>query len=498
MAEQTIEPIEETKPAEIPVQPEVPVRVRMALVPSGSLNLVEARVALFNQLFAMNRKGSLILQISDLETEKVAPNGIQNLIEDLKWLQISWQEGPHRKSERSSFYQKYIQQLLSEQKAYPCYCSPEKLDEERLRFFSQGKPPRYSGACRHLSQEMKAQYESQGVQPMIRLKIDRQIIKFHDAIHGDYSFDTESMGDWVLQRVNGRPTLDFSTVIDDALLKISHVIRGENHLESTSRQISLYLALGWNSPSYAHIPVILGPDHTLLSKKHGFCTVEELKNEYLAVAVTNYLALMGYTSPDRREVMTLEEISERFTLERISRTSPVFDLEKLKWFNAHYLREIPDAEFLEMSKTRVSGFEEAFAKNGQAWLESTLLLLRKQGRTFGEIAEYLKFLIRPLGTFDEEAQKVFQLKDAPKVLKMMLEELSPQETINLETSLQVLENLKGKIKSKSKNVFAPLRVALTGQTHGPELPVIVSLLGKEEALKRIDYALTRLQHPQSK
>lgn len=478
------------------------IRVRFAFTPAPSLSLVQARIALLNFLFAKKKHGSLILRVDDTDPEKATAEALDRILNDLKWLQIGWQEGPdvegpygpYRQSERISLYQKYVEQLLSEAKAYPCYCHPEKLDEERRRFLAQGKPPRYTGSCRDLKPEQKSEFEQQGIKPAVRLRLERQVVKFHDTVHGDFTLDSDTVGDFVIRLASGRPTYNLVCVVDDALMKISHVIRGQDDLANTSLQILLFKALGFEAPSYAHIPLILGADKTLLSAKHGLSTVEDLQKEgYFAAAAANYLAMLGWSSPDRREEMTLEEIAERFDPSRLSRSSHPFEVEKLNWYNGRYLREIAPAGLLELAQG-IAGYEEALNLKGKEWLESTLLILQRQCRTLKEMGQNLRLLVNPVGELPEEARKAMALKDAPKLLKLLSEELGQVENLDQEITSRVLESVKGKVKSKSKNIYAPVRVALTGRLDGPELPVIASLLGKEECLRRIDYALKNLQH----
>lgn len=493
-------------PEKIASNSQMPVRVRFAFTPAPSLSLVQARIALLNYLFAKKKQGRLILRVDDTDPEKATPEALDRILNDLKWFQIEWQEGPHaegphgpyRQSLRSDFYQKHVERLLSEGKAYPCYCNPEKLDEERRRFLAQGKPPRYTGACRDLTGEQRSQFEQQGIKPAVRLRLERQVVKFHDAVHGDFSIDSDTVGDLVVQLASGRPTYHLVCVVDDILMKISHVIRGQDDLSNTFIQILLFNAFGVPPPAYAHIPLILGADKTLLSVKHGLSTVEDLRKEgYFPQAAANYLAMLGWSSPDRREEMTLEEIAERFELSRLSRSSHSFEIEKLNWFNGRYLREIGPGELLELARG-VPGYEEALGLKGKDWIESTLLILQRQCRTLKEIGENLKLLVNPVGDLPEDAKKALSLKDAPKLLKLLSEEIHQVENLDQEITTRVLESVKGKIKSKSKNIYAPVRVALTGKLDGPELPVVASLLGKEECLRRIDYVLKNLQHPAPK
>ncbi len=466
-----------------------PVRLRFSMIPTGSVSLMEARVALTNAKIAQNNQGKFILRIEDASLDPVSPETLKQSLEDLSWLGLQWDEGPFFESQRTSLYQQVLDQLLSEKKTYPCYCTFEKLEEERRRFLAIGKTPRYTGHCRHLSAEQRAEFEAQGIKPAIRLKVERQIIKFHDTLLGDFTVDSEGIGDSVLALSNGRYTNHLMTVVEDENLKISEVIRGENELSHTALQILLYRALGWNPPAYAHLPLILGHDHTLLSKKHSLSQVRDLKTQnYLSVAVAHYLLQMGCHDWEDKRISSLEDWGKRISLERRARTASVFDEEELKRINAYYLRQMSEEEYLQACREKISILSAT---------PSTLLLLREKCRSFQEIETYLNYCASVLPSWGEEGEKMLRLKDAPKVLNLFKQEVGALENLNLEALHQRMESIQQTLKSKSKNIFAPVRVALAGTPHGVDLALVTTLLGKEECFKRIDHALTHLQHTPS-
>ncbi|MFO1519881.1 MAG: glutamate--tRNA ligase [bacterium] len=482
-------------------------RLRFSVALSGPVSIGDARVALINHLTAQKKGGTWLLRLDDSHPEKTTPETVQGLYDDLKWLKIEWQEGPdrpgkagpYRQSERGDLYQQHLRQLLEQGKAYPCYCTPEKLDEEKRRFLSAGKPPRYTGTCRALTPEARAEFESQGLKPLIRLKVDRQIVKFRDGVYGDFTVDSDTIGDWVLALADGRPTPNFVAVVDDALMKINQVIRAENELSTTATQILLYRSFGWEAPSYAHIPLVLGADRTLLSKKHGLSTVQDLRERgFLPPAVLHYLIQLGTNFVEGRRFPKWDELAQQFGIERIQRSSPIFDENELKRINAQYLRQLGEEEFLALAEKYVPTYGEIVREKGDEWTRATLLSLREKCRTFQEVGDYLRELTRAPEAFTDDAKKALALKDAPRLLKILTEDLSQAPVLNLDSISDLMENAKQKLKSKNKNVFGSLQAALTGATEGHDLPLLVSLLGKEECLKRIQYALTTLQHAPAK
>lgn len=479
---------------------ENPVQVRFSLIPQGELHLVDARIALLNATFAFKERGKFFVQLDDSETDKVTSEKIEPILQDLAWLEIlPAPDSIAYHSREGALFEKALQQLREEGLAYPCYCTPQKLEEEKRRFLSQGKTPRYVGTCRDLPEHSKKEFEESGAQPIWRLRNERQIIKYTDAILGDFTVDSETLGDGVLKSANGIFSKDFRTVVLDAHQQITHVIRRENENGQTAWQILIQRALKASTPSYAHIPLILGEDKSLLSKKHGPSTIGELKTEgYFAVPVRHYLLLLGWNPPERRERLSFEEILKRFSLDRIGRQAPPFDYEKLKRFNVVFLRELPDEELLARLPPFIANFDKIKAQKTSEWVHSTLLLLRKDSSTLGELRDSFLKVALPSHALSDASRKALQMKDSAKILKGTAEELKKLEPYTLESLSAFVKGLKEKAGSKAVGFYTPIRIALTGEITGPDLALLFYLLGKSQSLDRIDYALKTLQQPSKK
>jgi len=314
------------------------IRVRFAPSPTGLLHQGNVRTALFNFLFSRHQNGRLILRIEDTDQERSEKSFEESIYRDLQWLGIEYDEGPdkggeygpYRQSERHDIYKKYLNQLTESGRAYPCYCSTEDLENERRKAMAGNQAYRYSGKCRELKPEDRQAKIDQGVAPTYRFKVDREIVKFNDLVYGEKVFDTATIGDFVIARSNDLPLYLFACAIDDCLMKVSHIIRGEDGMSNAPRQILIMRALGFEPPQFAHLPLILGPDHSLLSKRNGSTPVSELDGKgYLPQAILNYLALLGWSPPDNKEVLELTALVEKFDLGRVARSSAVFDWDKL-------------------------------------------------------------------------------------------------------------------------------------------------------------------------
>jgi glutamyl-tRNA synthetase len=327
------------------------VRVRFAPSPTGLLHIGNARTALFNFLFAKRHQGTFILRIEDTDLERSTDVSMDQILKDLQWLGIGWDEGPdrggsegpYRQSQRLPLYENHAQRLLEEGKVYKCFCSPERLETLRKEQLSRGKMPRYDGRCRSLSKEEVAQMESEGQQPVLRFRVGGKSILFEDLIHGRMHFNPNDIGDFIIVRSDGIAAYNFACVIDDHFMQMTHVIRGEDHLSNTPRQIMIYQALAWEPPDFAHHPLILGPDRTPLSKRHGATAVSQYREEgFLPGALLNYLVLLGWASPSGEEILSPEKMIEEFSLQTISKSAPVHNRKKLEWLNSHYIRNQDD------------------------------------------------------------------------------------------------------------------------------------------------------------
>ena len=324
------------------------VRVRFAPSPTGSLHIGGARTALFNLLYARHMGGSFVLRVEDTDTERSTEESAQAIVKGLRWLGLDWDEGPEKggeygpyyQSQRLHLYDEAIKKLVDEGKAYYCYCTPEELDERRKAAMAAGKPPKYDGKCRNLTLEERKKLEAEGRKPAIRLKVPQEgQTVVEDLIRGTVVFENYVLDDFIMVKSNGIPTYNFACVIDDTGMNITHIIRAEEHLSNTPKQILVYDALGYEVPQFAHVPMILAPDRSKLSKRHGATSVEEFRDQgYMAQSIINYLTLLGWSPEGNEEIFDLEKSIREFSLDRVNKTAAIYDVKKLAWINGHYMR----------------------------------------------------------------------------------------------------------------------------------------------------------------
>lgn len=475
-----------------------PVRVRFAPSPTGLLHIGNARTALFNHLFSKSQRGTFILRIEDTDVERSAETFADRIMEDLRWLGIRWEEGPdrggpegpYRQSQRLSLYSEYAQRLRAEGQVYKCFCSPEQLDSLRQQQLSKGMMPRYDGRCRSLSEAEIARFESSGQRPVLRLRVKGPPILFEDLVHGKMSFDSRGIGDFILVRSDGTAAYNFACVIDDHLMRVSHVIRGEDHLSNTPRQILVYRALGWDPPSFAHHPLILGADRSPLSKRHGATTVAQYREEgFLPEALLNYLALLGWTSPSGKEVLSQEEILGEFSLQAFSRSAPVFNRQKLEWLNSHYIHHMSDEQ---LAKWLAPCFEKAGIPVSQLSPGEFLRIsgaLKENLIVLSQADEYLGIFFDDQFHVDEEARALLSEETSRETLRAILRVMEGTGPVTDEACPAVLARLGKETGCKGKALYAPLRAAVTGKMKGPELVKTLPILGRERIIKRITMAL---------
>jgi len=473
------------------------IRVRFAPSPTGFLHVGNARTALFNYLFAKHNNGKLILRVEDTDKERSKKEYEDMLIEDLKWLGIEWDEGPdiggeygpYRQSERLDIYNKYIQELLEKGHAYYCYCLPEELEEERKKALAEGRPPRYSGKCRHLTQEEKKQYEEKGIKPVVRFKVpDGRIIVFDDLIKGHIEIGVDEFGDFVIVRQDGMPTYNFVVVVDDALMKISHVIRGEDHLSNTPKQILIYEALGFDIPEFAHLPIILGEDRSKLSKRHGAVSVRAFKDEgYMPEALFNFLSLLGWHPKEDREILSKEEIINEFDIKDIHKSPAVFDRTKLRWMNGVYIREIIPLE--ELTK-RAEPFFKGFGYIGSFdYYKKVMQAIRDSIETLMDIKERARPFFVDEFEFDDKAKEELSNETAYKVIQTLYEKIKDRDTLTGEEFKKIMKEIQKELKVKGRQLYHPVRIALTGEHSGVGLDILVEVIGIERVKKRLQRAL---------
>lgn len=466
------------------------VRVRFAPSPTGHLHIGGVRTALFNWLFARHHGGKFILRIEDTDRERSTEESIADILESMKWLGLEWDEGPYFQMERLDIYKKYGDRLLKEKKAYLCYCTPEELKERRRKGAYE-----YDGRCRNLAEEERKEYISQGRKPALRFKapsVGKTVL--NDIVRGRVEFENELLDDFVLLKLDGVPTYNFACIIDDFLMKVTHVIRGEDHLSNTPRQILVYQALGFDLPQFAHLPMILGDDHAPLSKRHAAVAVSQYwEMGYLPQALINYLALLGWGSPESKELFTREELIERFSLEDVSKNPAVFDTQKLEWMNGYYLKETRIEEltgwvidYLKKKKL----LSEEIAQEKREWIERIVRVVGERLKYVGQIIEHAGFFFTEEVTFDDkEAAEKFLTKEVKPFLQAIKEKLSGLEPFHKEKIEEIIRNEWTVLKIKPKIAAQAIRVALTGRTTTPPLFEIIELLGKRRTLRRLEKVL---------
>lgn len=475
------------------------IRTRIAPSPTGPLHIGNAHTALFCWLFARAKSGKFILRIEDTDKERSREEYIDDIVDGLTWLGLDWDEGierdgdgpygPYRQSKRLDIYQKYAQTLLDEKKAYLCYCTPEELERERKEQSAKKQPPKYSGRCRNLTQEQIEKFKAESRKPSIRFIVEPRKIKFKDLVKGPTEFDTALFGDFVIMKSGGTPTFMFAGAIDDFLMKISHVIRGEDHLSNTPRQILLAEALNFTIPEYAHLPLILNPDRSKLSKRTNptSLTQDYIKKGYLPEAMVNFLALMGWSATNGQEFWTLKDLICEFDLSDVGRSPSIFDQDKLDFFNAHYLRKMSLGD-LAKATTDFLGKNEMF--NDREKFLTGLSLVQERLKKLSDIPAQIEFIFKtPSGYEDIIVPKGSNRENTQKALNEALKYLEEESDFSRDSLEQLLRAVATKNKISAGEVLWPIRVALTGQTASPGTFEILAALGKEESLSRIKKAL---------
>ena len=495
-------------------------KVRFAPSPTGQLHVGNARTALFNWLLARGHDGTYILRIEDTDAERSTKESEDSILEDLRWLGLDWDEGPdvggsggpYRQSERLHLYTSYANELLAGGHAYYCFCSPQKLEADRKEDLAAGRPPKYRGTCRAIVPDEARRRLDAGERAVVRFRIPEHLdVSFQDLVRGDVTFNTDVIGDPVLVRSDGRPAYNFAVVIDDALMEITHVIRGEDHISNTPRQVLLYRALGFSPPRFAHLSLVLGPDHTPLSKRHGATSVSEFRERgYLPEALTNYLALIGWSprsgggaGDDDAELMPMEELARRFALENVGHSAGVFDPEKLAWMNRHYMKAASPARLAAESARyfQARGLISRKTDVAMAYLESLLPMAVGSVDRLEEIPDRLAFL------FAYDARDAVQRPAVTEVLHeagardviAALPEAIQGPLLDREAFRAAANRVKEKTGQKGKALFHPIRVALTGEGGGPELDLAVPAIDRgaqlpaESGLTKILGARARAQ-----
>ena len=458
-------------------------RVRFAPSPTGHLHVGNARTALFNWLLARGQNGTFILRIEDTDRERSTRESEQAILHDLRWMGLQWDEGvevggaygPYRQTERMQSYVDHTSRLLADGKGYYCFCRAETLEAHRKSQLAAGLPPKYAGTCRNIRADEAKRRKDGGEAAVVRLRVpEGRSVTFNDVVRGEVTFHTDVIGDPVLVRSDGIPAYNFAVVIDDALMNVTHVIRGEDHISNTPRQILLYEAYGYQPPTFAHLSLVMGPDHAPLSKRHGATSVREFREKgYLPEALVNYLALLGWSPGQNEELLPAEELARRFRLENVAHSAGVFDEDKLAWANRHYLKLCdPDrlatlAEPYLRERGQVVGDLSAGAR---AWLLDALPGMAASVDRLPQLADRLESVFQ------------FQATTEPidaNLAKVLAEELAASPRLTDKDAFRALANrVKDRTGLKGKNLFHPIRVILTGTHEGPELDLIVPAIDR--------------------
>lgn len=484
------------------------VRVRFAPSPTGHLHIGGARSALFNYLFARHNNGDFIVRIEDTDRKRNVDDAEEKLIDSLKWLGMEWDEsidkdggcGPYRCMDRLDIYGKYLEQLVAEGKAYPCYCSEEELNEEREVQKAKGDMPRYSGKCRHLASEEREALAASGRKASLRFRVleDNKYI-VHDHVRGEVTFEAAGIGDFVIARPDGIPTYNFAVTVDDHLMGITHVIRGEEHLSNTPRQLMVYEAFGWEAPDFAHVSLILNPNRQKMSKRDGSIIqfVEQYKElGYVPEALVNFLVLLGWSPEGEEEIFSKGELIQRFTLDRVSKSPAVFDIDKLNWMNNHYIKEAPLDQVAELSIPHLQKaglLPETLSPEQKKWATEVVGLYQEQMAYGAQIVELSELFFADSLKYNEEEKQILSEEQVPEVLKSFYDEVAAIEDYSAESIKGSLKAVQKQTGHKGKKLFMPVRVAITGSIHGPDLANTLFLLGKEKVLGRLQNVLDNYQ-----
>lgn len=483
------------------------VRVRFAPSPTGFLHIGGLRTALYNYLFAKHNNGDFILRIEDTDRTRYVEGAIENLIQSLKWAGIEVDEGvilneegkltekgqcgPYIQSNRLDIYKKYVDKLIESGHAYYCFCSKDRLDNLREEQRIKGQVPKYDGRCRSIPIEEAKRRIANGEEYVVRLKLPRnRFIKFHDLVRGDVTINTDEIDDQVLMKSDGFPTYHMAVVVDDHLMKITHVVRGEEWLASTPKHVFLYEALGWEAPEFVHLPTVLNKNHKKLSKREGDVSVEDFKKRgYLPEGLINYLALVGWSPEDDEEIMTLKDLIPKFSFDRVVKSGGIFDVDKLNWVNSHYMKDYDLEKLCQLEKPYMveSGLmTEEEIDNNFEWFKILVETVRDGLDKLEDLPKAVQFLFGDLNVKEESALEELKKDHVLQLIDQFIEELNSLEEVDDEFSRTVMKKIQKATGIKGKDLYMPVRAAISGNVHGPELNNIILLLGKENLLKRLN------------
>ncbi|MGY3704513.1 glutamate--tRNA ligase [Vagococcus martis] len=486
------------------------VRVRYAPSPTGHLHIGNARTALFNYLFARHHGGDFIIRIEDTDQKRNIEDGEKSQLDNLAWLNIDWDEspdkpgeyGPYRQSERKDIYQPLVDQLLASNLAYKCYCTEEELETERESQRSRGQIPRYNGKCAHLTPEQQAAKEAEGITPVVRFRVPKgEEYTFDDIVKGNITFESDSVGgDFVILKRDGMPTYNFAVAVDDHLMNITHVLRGDDHIANTPKQLMVYEAFGWTPPRFGHMTLIINTETGKKLSKRDETILQFIEQYrelgYLPEAMFNFISLLGWSPVGEEEIFSQEEFIKIFDADRLGKSPAAFDNKKLEWISNQYMKQLDRKTMAEMALPYLieAGLvEENPSAEKQAWVEELVSLYQPQMSYAKEIVELSSLFFNDTLSFDDAAKEVLSDEQVPEVLEAFKKELNDLEEFDVPAIKKAIKAVQKETGAKGKKLFMPIRVAVSGQMHGPELAETILLLGKEQATEHINLALEEIQ-----
>ena len=480
------------------------VRVRYAPSPTGYLHIGNARTALFNYLFARNQGGKFIIRIEDTDQSRNVEGGVENQLDYLKWLGMDWDEsidkegeyGPYTQMERLDIYTEHTKELLNKELAYKCYCTEDELEAEREAQRARGEMPRYSGKCRHLTEDQREKLEAEGREPSIRFAVPRdKEYSFDDVVKDRVSFESNGIGDFVIVKKNGIPTYNYAVALDDHHMKISHVLRGDDHISNTPKQLMIYEAFGFEPPKFGHMTLIVNDQKKKLSKRDKSIVqyIEQYHDlGFLPEALFNFVTLLGWSPKGEEELFTKEQLIEIFDPERLSTSPAVFDSQKLYWMNNQYIKQASLDRVVELTLPHLveaGRFPLEMTADQKEWAQELIALYQEQLHYGREIVELTELFFKQEIQYNEEAMTVLNEEQIPEVMQGFLEQLKEVEEFEPAAIKSAIKATQKATGHKGKKLFMPIRVATTGETHGPELPQAIALLGREAVNARLNQVL---------
>ncbi|HOO31907.1 MAG TPA: glutamate--tRNA ligase [Thermotogota bacterium] len=475
------------------------VRVRFAPSPTGYLHVGGARTALFNYLYAKHNDGEFILRIEDTDVERSTKESEDSLIETMKWLGFQWDEGPdnggeygpYRQSERDEIYVKKAYELVERGLAYEAYVYPEELEHLREEMLSEKISPHYDEEMLSAfdTPERRKEYVEKGLKPVIYFKMPKKDYTLNDLIKGAVTFKEGTIGDFVILRSSGLPTYNFAVVVDDALMKITHVIRGDDHLSNTLRQLAVFEGLGFELPAFAHVSMILGPDGSRLSKRHGATSVEKYREMgYLPESVMNYLALLSWSHPDEKDIMSMDEMIKSFTIERVNSSAAIYDEQKLRWMNGVYIRELDDDVLARLAIPYIVAAGQMTQVDADAnykWVREAVVSVKKKIHQFDEVPAMIAVFFKE-PTFKIEWTKQIKEDDTDPAFIELYHQVKAADSWDIPEIYNLFKRVTKAVKVSNKKFYHMLRVVLTGEEDGPELVNIIHLIGRNQMIQRLE------------